>query len=164
MHFDRALAAVSEFVVPEQLDQLKKHIPAEWIEEALNWSGTASIRRRRLPADQVVWLVIAMGLFRNEPIEHIVDMLGLALPDKRASLVAKSAITQARKRLSEDPLAYLFITHNLDVVGYMADEVAVMERGKIVERGTVDAIFDHPQEAYTKRLLSAIPSIEGALK
>jgi hypothetical protein len=58
----------------------------------------------------VIWLVIAMGLFRDQPIERIVDMLDLALPDKKRSLVAKSAITQARQRLTEDPLAYLFIT------------------------------------------------------
>jgi hypothetical protein len=110
VHFDKALAVAAEFAGPEKLEQFKKHIPAEWIEESLSWAGTATIRRRRLPADQVVWLVIAMGLFRDEPIERIVDMLDLALPDKRQTLVAKSAITQARQRLTEDPLAYLFTT------------------------------------------------------
>lgn len=110
MHLDKALAAAADFAVPEKLEQFKKHIPAEWIEEALSWAGTTTIRRRRLPAEQVVWLVIAMGLFRDRPIEDIVDMLDLALPDKRETLVAKSAITQARQRLTDDPLAYLFIT------------------------------------------------------
>ena len=65
-------------------------------------------RRRRLPAEQVVWLVIGMALYRNEPIERIVDMLDLALPDKKDALMARSAISQARRRLSEEPLAYLF--------------------------------------------------------
>jgi len=51
-----------------------------------------------------------MGLFRNEPIERIVDMLDLALPDERDSLVAKSAISQARQRLKDTPLEYLFAT------------------------------------------------------
>ena len=51
-----------------------------------------------------------MALYRNEPIEHIVDMLDLALPDKKDTLVAKSAIAQARRRLTEEPLAYLFAT------------------------------------------------------
>lgn len=54
-------------------------------------------------------------------------------------------------------LTYLFITHNLDVVAYMADDVAVMESGRIVERGTVDDIFDRPKEEYTRQLLSAVP-------
>ena len=56
------------------------------------------------------------------------------------------------------------ITHNLDVVGYLADSVCVMEAGKIVERGTVDEIFDNPKEAYTQRLLSAIPSLDPAIQ
>lgn len=110
MRIEEALTEVAEFAVPGALDRLKQHIKPEWIEEALSWSGTASIRRRRLPAEQVLWLIIAMGLFRDQPIEHLVDMLDLALPDARRTLVAKSAITQARRRLTEDPLAYLFIT------------------------------------------------------
>src|SRR6185503_16083233 len=66
------------------------------------------IRRRRLPAEQVIWIVIAMALFRNCSIEKVVDELNLALPDERETLVAKSGITQARQRLKEEPLAYLF--------------------------------------------------------
>jgi peptide/nickel transport system ATP-binding protein len=54
-------------------------------------------------------------------------------------------------------LTYLFITHDLAVVRVVADEVVVMERGKLVEQGTVDEIFSNPAEAYTQRLLDAIP-------
>jgi hypothetical protein len=110
MHLAQSLAEAAEFGVSERLEQFKKHLPADWIEEALSWAGTTTVRRRRLPAEQVVWLCIGMGLFRDRPIEDIVDMLELALPDHKRSLVAKSAITQARQRLTEDPLAYLFIT------------------------------------------------------
>lgn len=102
------LEDVASFAMPESLEGLKAHLNPDWIEEALCWSGTTSIRRRRLPAEQVVWLVIGMGLYRNEPIERIVDMLDLAAPDKRGTLLAKSAISQARKRLKEDALEYLF--------------------------------------------------------
>jgi peptide/nickel transport system ATP-binding protein len=45
-------------------------------------------------------------------------------------------------------------------VEYLADEVCVMQNGKIVERGTVDDIFDSPEQAYTKRLLGSIPSLD----
>jgi peptide/nickel transport system ATP-binding protein len=56
-------------------------------------------------------------------------------------------------------ISYLFITHDLSVVEYIADEVAVMNKGVIVERGEVDRIFSKPEQEYTKRLLAAIPKI-----
>jgi peptide/nickel transport system ATP-binding protein len=58
---------------------------------------------------------------------------------------------------SQLDLTYLFITHDLAVVRVAADMVAVMEKGRIVEQGTVDEIFANPAEAYTRRLLDAIP-------
>ena len=54
---------------------------------------------------------------------------------------------------------YLFITHDLSVVHYMADRIMVMQKGKIVESGTPDDLFHHPQTAYTRTLLEAIPRI-----
>ena len=57
-------------------------------------------------------------------------------------------------------LTYLFITHNLAVVEYFADEVAVMYLGRIVERGTTEEIFDSPQHPYTRALLSAVPKMD----
>ncbi len=58
-------------------------------------------------------------------------------------------------------LTYLFITHNLAVVEYFADEVAVMYLGRIVERGTTEEIFDSPKHPYTRALLSAVPKMDG---
>ncbi len=57
-------------------------------------------------------------------------------------------------------LTYLFITHDLGVVRYLADRVAVMYVGKIVETGETRHIFEDPRHPYTKMLLSAIPSLE----
>lgn len=54
---------------------------------------------------------------------------------------------------------YLFITHDLSVVHYMADRIMVMQNGRIVECGTPDELFTHPQTAYTKTLIDAIPRI-----
>jgi hypothetical protein len=110
MRLDKAFDCLVGFGLPEKFDGLKRHLDPSWIEEALQLAGVATVRRRRLPADQVIWVVIAMALFRNAPIEKVVDDLDLALPDERDTLVAKSAITQARQRLKEDPLAYLFAT------------------------------------------------------
>jgi peptide/nickel transport system ATP-binding protein len=57
-------------------------------------------------------------------------------------------------------LAYLFITHNISVVEYFADEVAVMYLGRIVERGSVEEVLISPRHPYTQALMSAIPVIE----
>ena len=53
--------------------------------------------------------------------------------------------------------ACLFVTHDLAVVDVLADRIAVMRRGVIVEQGTRDAILRNPQEAYTQRLIAAVP-------
>jgi peptide/nickel transport system ATP-binding protein len=57
-------------------------------------------------------------------------------------------------------LSYLFITHNLSVVSYLADRVAVMYLGRIVEEGPVGEILENPQHPYTRALLSAVPQID----
>jgi hypothetical protein len=62
------------------LDRLAEHLPLAWIEEALAATGTASIRRRRLPAGQVVWLVIALALYRHQSMPEVLATLDLALP------------------------------------------------------------------------------------
>ena len=56
-------------------------------------------------------------------------------------------------------LAYLFITHNFGVVHYLADEVAVMYLGRIVEQGSAQAVLSEPRHPYTQALLAAVPSI-----
>ena len=57
-------------------------------------------------------------------------------------------------------IAYLFITHNIAVVDFLAHEVAVMLQGRIVERGGVDEVLRSPRHAYTKELLSSVPKID----
>ena len=56
-------------------------------------------------------------------------------------------------------LAYLFITHNIAVVEYIANYVAVMYKGVIVEQGKVDDVLLNPQHPYTQALLAAVPRI-----
>ena len=57
-------------------------------------------------------------------------------------------------------IAYLFITHNIAVVDYLAHEVAVMYQGRIVERGSVDEVLRRPRHPYTQQLLAAVPTID----
>ncbi|MFN0315242.1 MAG: dipeptide ABC transporter ATP-binding protein [Burkholderiales bacterium] len=61
-------------------------------------------------------------------------------------------------------LAYLFITHNISVVDYLAHHVAVMYLGRIVETGTVEEVLRSPKHPYTQALLSAVPRIDPATK
>jgi peptide/nickel transport system ATP-binding protein len=61
-------------------------------------------------------------------------------------------------------LAYLFITHNLAVVEYLAHRIAVMYLGRIVEQGTVEEVLETPKHPYTQALLSAVPEIDPARK
>ena len=82
-------------------------------------------------------------------------------PTSALDVSVQSQILNLLRRLQrEQNLTYLFITHNLGVVDYFADEVAVMEKGRIVERGTTEQIFDHPQQEYTRQLLNAVPSFD----
>ncbi len=52
---------------------------------------------------------------------------------------------------------YIFISHDLAVVRYMADQLLVMNKGKIVEKGEADNVYENPQKTYTQKLISAIP-------
>jgi len=61
----------------------------------------------------------------------------------------------------ERNLTYLFISHNMSVIRYMCDRMAVMQKGRIVETGTVADIFASPRDAYTQTLLSSLPSLHA---
>ena len=62
-----------------------------------------------------------------------------------------------KKFQKEKGLTYLFIAHDLSMVKYISDRIAVMYRGRIVEMGSAECVYTNPQHAYTKSLLSAIP-------
>lgn len=70
----------------------------------------------------------------------------------------QAQILNLLKRLQKDlGLTYIFITHDLSVVNYFSDEIAVMYLGKVVEKAPSAELFDNPKHPYTKALLSAIP-------
>src|SRR5512138_427352 len=98
-------------VAEQELDEgaferMQASIDPEWIEEALQATGTATLRRRRLPAEQVIWLVLGMALHRNRPIDEVVAKLDLALPGPRGATPAPSAVVKARQRLGAEPMRW----------------------------------------------------------
>lgn len=103
-----ALPLVTHMPNPPDWSRLGEHLPYDWVEAALAASGKASIRHRRLPAQQVVWLVISLALYRNKSVKEIVDSLDLAIPELSNRCITSSATTQARQRVGAEPLRWLF--------------------------------------------------------
>ena len=103
-------------------------------------------------------VIIAMALTRD-PSLVICDEPTTAL-DVTVQAQILALISELQKEIG---MAVLFITHDMGVVAQIADRVAVMRYGEIVESGTAQAIFAHPQHPYTQALLSAVPRL-GALK
>lgn len=99
MGFNEAFHATAGFASPPDLDGFRRHLDPAWIEQALEATGTATVRRRRLPSEQVIWVVLGMGLFRDRPMEDIVSKLDLALPG--VGTVARSSVSQARERVGD---------------------------------------------------------------
>ncbi|MHC8326902.1 IS4 family transposase [Pseudomonas sp. LB1P83] len=91
------------------LSTFTQNIPIEWVASALDLSSQATIRRRRLPADQVLWLVLGMALFRDEPVHEVARRLNICAQGLATDhLLARSGVTEARKRLGADPVEWLF--------------------------------------------------------
>ena len=104
-----ALDELADQPTPASLDTFQRSLDPRWIEEALKATGTATLRKRRLPAEQVIWLVLGMALVRDRPIAEVVSHLDLALPGEGGTaVVAPSSVAQARRRLGAEPLEWLF--------------------------------------------------------
>jgi len=132
---ERALELMQQVRIPEPERRLKQY-PHEL---------SGGMRQR---------VVIAMAL-ACEPRLLIADE-----PTTALDVTIQAEILALMDRLKrETGTAVMFITHDMAVVAQMADRVVVMFRGKKVEEGTVEEIFENPQHPYTKALLAAVPKL-----
>jgi hypothetical protein len=107
--FSEALEFTSDFTA-RAWPNVIKHFDPVLIEEALAATGTATIRKRRLPAERTVWLMLGMSVMRDLPIAAVARQLDIALPAADGSrTVASSALSQARARLGPEPMEWLYL-------------------------------------------------------
>lgn len=108
----KAVVAVGTGARSASFEVFARTLELGWVRQALAATGSASVRRRKLPAEFVVWIVIGMALLHDRSIAEVVRHLNLVLPDARVpdgrGHVTGGAVAQARERLGPQPLAALF--------------------------------------------------------
>ena len=126
------------------------------VTELLDWVGLGERmghRPTQLSGGQQQRVAIARAL-AVEPKILILDEPTSALDVS----VQAQILNLLRELQSQLGLSLLFITHNMSVVAYLADHVAVMQNGRIVEQGDTKQVLERPQHDYTRTLLSAVPA------
>lgn len=94
---------------PHSVSVFAEHIPQDWLQLATQHANQVTLRRRKLVSEHVLWLVVGMAFFRNEPLIEIARRMNISLDGQAIDTVlAKSALTQARQRLGSESLAWLF--------------------------------------------------------
>jgi hypothetical protein len=124
MRLAEALPAVGEGNRAECFELFRSTLDMNWVRRVLASTGMGSMRRRKLPAESVVWLVIGMALLRDRSIDEVVRHLDLVCPEpEETRVVSHAAVIQARERLGCAPLAVLFSDTAKCWAGKAADEL-----------------------------------------
>ena len=93
----------------DSFNNVSKWLDETWLEEGLHATGTSTLRKRRLPAWQVLWLLLGMSMMSGRSVKDAAAHLEVALPRRGAKKeVAPSALVQARQRIGADVVSYVF--------------------------------------------------------
>ena len=99
---------------------------------------------------------IAIAMLMNPPILFADE------PTSALDVTTQAQIVRQMMELRDDfGTGIIIVTHNIGVAAYMADQLVVMQHGKVVDQGTRDEVMNHPTSDYTKKLLAAVPEMEG---
>jgi len=152
-------------------------IDAQMIEAVHAHCRVSTVVARRLACDTLALMGIANAQDRLRAYPHQLSgglrqrvAIAIALLHKPDLIIADEPTTaldvsiqaqilsEMQKLVRERGTSLIWISHDLSVVAGLADEIAVMYAGRIVERGTVDDVLDHPQHPYTQGLIASLPS------
>jgi peptide/nickel transport system ATP-binding protein len=149
---------IREGMVSLRIGSKDKNIQDSRIKELLVKVGMEAIHMERYPHEFSGGQRQRIGIARALAVEP-----SLIICDEPTSALDVSVRSQVLKLLKElqdeSGLSYLFITHDLSIISTVADRVAVMKDGRIVEQGDVDEVMKNPQNAYTKKLLNSAPKL-----
>ena len=99
---------------------------------------------------------IAIAMLMNPPILFADE------PTSALDVTTQAQIVRQMMELRDDfGTGIIIVTHNIGVAAYMADQLVVMQHGKVVDQGTRDEVMNHPTSDYTKKLLAAVPEMGG---
>lgn len=162
-----------QMIFQDPYSSLNPAYTIEWImEEPLRIAGVAAAERKRRVREMLSQVELPEEVLTAKPSE-------LSGGQRQRVSIATALIREPKFIIADEPvsaldvtiqaqilrllgelrdrldLSYLFISHDLNVVYQLCDRVLVMKEGRIVEQGTVEEIFEHPQQDYTKQLLAA---------
>ena len=158
LRISRQLTEILEAHIPDQNDEQRMTRVREALEEVALPSDDEFLRRypHQLSGGQQQRVAIAMA-FANRPHVIVCDE-----PTTGLDVTTQARVLQTIRELCQQhQVAALYVSHDLAVVAELADHVAVMYAGRIVERGPRDAIFSAPRHPYTRKLLRAVPDLAG---
>src|SRR5437764_1890613 len=158
LRIDRQLSEILDAHAADTTAEQRRARVRETLEEVALPSDDEFLRRypHQLSGGQQQRVAIAMA-FACRPHVIVCDE-----PTTGLDVTTQARVLQTVRELCQShQVAALYVSHDLAVVAELADHVAVMYSGRIVERGPRDAIFSNPRHPYTRRLLRAVPDLEG---